>query len=60
MFLKYLVSIHVTEYGSKTDMVGRSRTAIVMMMLETANNGRGTITKNISFSQYLEVHDLAS
>jgi predicted transcriptional regulator len=33
------------EYGSKTDMVGRSRTEVVMMMLETANNGSATITK---------------
>jgi len=33
------------EYVSKTDMVGRSRTEVVMMMLETANNGRATITK---------------
>jgi hypothetical protein len=42
-------------------MVGRSRTEVVMMMLETANNGRTTITKSISFSQYLGgVHDLAS
>jgi predicted transcriptional regulator len=33
------------EYGSKTDMVGRSRTEVVMMMLETANNGSATITQ---------------
>ena len=33
------------KYGSKTDMVGRSRTEVVMMMLEAANNGRATITK---------------
>lgn len=33
------------EYGSKTDMVGRSRTEVVMMMLETANKRRATITK---------------
>jgi hypothetical protein len=41
-------------------MVGRSRTEVVMM-LETANDGRATITKSISFSQYLEgLNDLAS
>ena len=33
------------EYGTKTDMVGRNRTKVVMMTLETANNGRATITK---------------